>query len=107
MVPIHYAVLKSNYEMVKFLIENKVDELIVGEYKMLKQQNGVAGPGRNPKEVNDRKLFAENRTKELEKIKKQKRAKIKMNQTNLVNVPQIDNFTPVHYACHRGSLSIL
>lgn len=80
MVPIHYAVLKSNYEMVKFLIENKVDELVIGEYKMLKQQNGVAGPGRNPKEVNDRRQFAENRPKQLEKLKKQKRGKIKMNQ---------------------------
>ena len=80
MVPIHYAVLKSNYEMVKFLIENKVDELVIGEYKMFKQQNGFAGPGRNQKEVKDRQLFAENRIKELKKIEKQKRDKIKMNQ---------------------------
>ena len=33
MVPIHYAVLKSNYEMVKFLIYNKEEEVVIGEYK--------------------------------------------------------------------------
>ena len=24
-----------------------------------------------------------------------------------MNIAQIDNFTPLHYACHRGNLSIL
>ena len=33
MVPIHYAVLRKNYEMVKYLLEHKADEFSVGKYK--------------------------------------------------------------------------
>ena len=33
MVPIHYAVLRKNYEMVKYLLEHKADEFAVGKYK--------------------------------------------------------------------------
>ena len=33
MVPIHYAVLRNNYEMVRFLLEHKADEIAIGKYK--------------------------------------------------------------------------
>jgi ankyrin repeat protein len=33
MVPIHYAVLRNNYEMVQFLLEHKADEIVIGIYK--------------------------------------------------------------------------
>ena len=39
MVPIHYAVLRNNYEMVRFLLEHKADEIAVGKYKKEISQN--------------------------------------------------------------------
>ena len=33
MVPLHYAVLKNNFEMVKYLVEHKKEERIQGEYR--------------------------------------------------------------------------
>ena len=35
MVPIHYAVLRNNLEMVRFLLEHKADEVSIGEYKKI------------------------------------------------------------------------
>ena len=37
MVPLHYAVLKNNEEMVQFLIEHKSDEIVVGAFRKKKQ----------------------------------------------------------------------
>ena len=37
MVPIHYAVLKNNEEMVRYLIEHKSDEITVGAFRKKKQ----------------------------------------------------------------------
>ena len=36
MVPIHYAVLKNNEEMVRYLIEHKSDEITVGAFRKKK-----------------------------------------------------------------------
>ena len=30
MVPIHFAVLRNNEEMVRFLVEHKVEEIVIG-----------------------------------------------------------------------------
>jgi len=44
MIPIHYAVQRNNYQMVKFLIENKSEEIAIGTYKKegAIQSNAVA-----------------------------------------------------------------
>jgi hypothetical protein len=28
-------------------------------------------------------------------------------KVKLINLPQVDGFTPVHYCCHKGSLKLL
>ena len=52
MVPLHYAVLKSNYKMVKFLVENKQREIAMGIYKKQRLGNddsSKVSPDRNGK----------------------------------------------------------
>ena len=49
MVPIHYAVLKNNFKMVRFLIEHKQQEVALSVLKKqrLEDQNSNKSPERN------------------------------------------------------------
>lgn len=48
-----------------------------------------------------------NRSQSIAQLKSEASVRIRDLQKQLSNVQQNDNFTPVHYACHRGNLPIL
>ncbi len=103
MVAIHYAVLKNNEEMVRYLIEHKNEEITVGAFRKKKQTDMSVSMAKQLHSA-DAEVF---RANYMNQLREQKASKIKLSQESLVNVCQNDNFTPLHYACHRGNLSIL